>query len=137
MRPLDTQQGGLLQSLFFFRIICMLQHLLLEALLSGQQKKRALSCDRALFFQNGGEGGIMRWRAPLRGHRYAMLSRCARLEPTRAKSELDGIEYPAPDLARRQGCLSEQCPMEGLILEVCFSCISTDAPPPSYRKLHR
>ena len=26
----------------------------------------------------------MRYRAPLRGHRYAMLSRCARLEPTRA-----------------------------------------------------
>ena len=25
----------------------------------------------------------MRWRAPLRGHRCAMLSRCARLEPTR------------------------------------------------------
>ena len=25
----------------------------------------------------------MRWRAPLRGHRYAMLSRFARLEPTR------------------------------------------------------
>ena len=27
---------------------------------------------------------MMRYRAPLRGHRYAMLSRCARLEPTRA-----------------------------------------------------
>ena len=36
-----------------------------------------------LFFKDGGEGGIMRWRAPLRGHRCAMLSRFARLEPTR------------------------------------------------------
>ena len=36
-----------------------------------------------LFFKVGGEGGIMRWRAPLRGHRCAMLSRFARLEPTR------------------------------------------------------
>ena len=27
-----------------------------------------------------------------------------------------GIEYPGPGLTRRQGCLSGQCPMDGLML---------------------
>ena len=47
--------------------------------ISGTKKAALLQ----LSYQDGGEGGIMRWRAPLRGRRCATLSRFARLEPTR------------------------------------------------------